>query len=170
MDAVTETGVRPRQLGLAYIEADKVLPLIKKEPHVFDLVEKACGFSGDRFDAYAVVQACAGADPNWHPQLWIAGFSGGGEKPTLDSVAITLISNFTTGLRVFEVALVAGESAQSWLQFEDVFVAFAKRQGCSRIQMIGRRGWQRLLPKYWRESARMFERHIDLGEGPDGPN
>jgi hypothetical protein len=166
MDAVVESGARPRTLGLALIPAEEV----RKVAHlVRSLVENACKFSGGRFDPDEVIAACAGENPNWKAQLWISGYSGGGEPTTLDSIAVTQISIFSTGLRVLEVALVAGRDAHSWLQYEDRFVDWAAKQGCTRMQMIGRRGWAKVLSRPWRESARMFERVIEA-RGADGAN
>jgi len=162
MDAITETRPRPRTLGLAWIPPEKVLAIA---PKVMDLVERACEYSGGRFDPVSTLQACAGADPNRHWQLWIAGYSGGDEPPTMDSIAVTAITVYPTGLKLLEMILVAGENARSWLQFEDFVAAWAKREGCQRLQALGRRGWSRTLPKHWRQSAVIYEREIGVIDG-----
>lgn len=146
-----------RKLGFALVPTERVGLFA---PLVMEKLRAACEFSGGRFMAEYVLAACAGQDPGWSAQLWVAGHFGHGVKPTLEAVAVTCISNYPTGLRVLEVVLVAGEN-RAWLQFEDEFIAWAREQGCQRIQQIGRRGWARTLSDAWKQSAVMFERDIE---------
>ena len=162
MDAITETRTRPRTLGLAWIPPEKVLALA---PKVMDLIERACEYSGGRFDPISTLQACAGVEPNRQWQLWIAGYTGGDEPPTMDSIAITAITVYPTGLKLLEMILVAGDGARAWLQFDDFVADWARKQGCERVQAFGRRGWSRTLPKSWRQSTVIFEREIGIDNG-----
>lgn len=149
-----------RQLAYAYVPPEAVERVAGL---VYPFLQRACEFSGGRFTPESVLPATAALDPNWQAQLWIAGRFGGGEPPTLEAVAVTCVSAYSTGLKVLEVVLIAGEN-RAWLQFEEEFARWARDQGCQRIQQIGRRGWARTLSDKWKQSAVLFERDLTDGQ------
>lgn len=146
----------PRRASLAQIPPDRVRAFA---PKTLALVLRACAYSGDRFDPETVYAACANELDWLKMQMWVWGHTGGGQPATAEAVAITCISTFGTGLRVLEIVLVAGQDAKAWLEFEDKLAAWALKEGCERMQVIGRKGWAKNLP-HWREAARMYERVI----------
>lgn len=160
MQTDTDTAQRPaetpRRASLAQIPPDRVRAFA---PKTLPLVLRACAYSGGRFDPETVYAACA-YELDWlRMQMWVWGHTGGGQPASAEAVAITCLSTFGTGLKVLEIVLVAGQDAKGWLEFEDKLAAFALAEGCTRMQVIGRKGWGRNLP-HWKESARMFERVI----------
>lgn len=161
MNMDTQTQDKPpRTLSFSIVPPEKLRESEAFVRWVYPLVEKACSFSDGRFEPMSVLEGCAGLNPDWHAQLWIAGYRGGGEAPSIEAVAVTTVSTYASGLKVLEVVLVAGENAKGWVTFEDEFVTWAQRQGCEKIQMIGRKGWQRQLGEAWRVAAWMMEREV----------
>lgn len=161
MDTETAPSPRcaPRRRHLQIVPPDAVARVLAVMPHIRQLMVDACEWSDGRYEPQDVLNACAGEDPHWTPQLWITGHSGGGAAPTLDAIAVTELAAYRTGLKALHVILVAGREAKAWLEFEGEFETWAAREGCSKLQMIGRRGWARTLP-HWTLRAYMLERDI----------
>ncbi len=147
----------PRRRSLARVPPSQVM---RFAPRYFDLLSKACEWSGGRFEPHATLKACAEEDARL--QLWIFGERGGGVEPSIDAIAVTAINSYLTGMKTLEVILVGGQGARDWLPFEDDLAAFALSQGCSRLECFGRRGWAKTLP-HWRPSYQLFERVITPG-------
>ena len=62
------------------------------------------------------------------------------------------------GLRVY----AAAGSLEDVMTLQPELEDLAKREGCSKLIMIGRLGWRRVLPKYgWRETMVVFERPLE---------
>jgi len=165
----TATQDKARTMSFALVPADRLRASEALQRWVFPLLEKACSYSDGRFEPETVLASCAGLNPRWHPQLWTAGYLRQGDQPaTIEAVAVTAITTYASGMRVLEVILVGGENAKGWMTFENKFAEWAAREGCSKIQMIGRKGWAKTLSGAWREAARMFERDVpelDAAEG-----
>ena len=73
----------------------------------------------------------------WH--LWILGNND-------DALAITSLQAFPTGLKEYNVGLVAGKNMESWL--EPAFNTFKKHAvelGCKYVTGQGRKGWVRTI-------------------------
>lgn len=47
--------------------------------------------------------------------------------------------------KVCNIAYVGGEGLTKWLYFVDDFISWCNAQGCSRVEGIGRIGWERVL-------------------------
>lgn len=75
--------------------------------------------------------------------------------PRKDSGTVTEIVVYPKG-PVLNVFLAAGDLDDVLALVPDM-KTFAKAQGCSRITCIGRRGWERVLPKHgWRITGTAF--------------
>jgi len=135
-----------------------------------ELVEKACEFSGGRFEPDAVLAACSGQNPKLNWQMWLvfdpkASLEDFGER--VKAFAVTSLSRYPTGLLVGEVILIAGRGHSSeWLHYVDNLKHWADANGADRLQFIGRRGFQRMLGPEWRQAATMYE--FDLKDKADG--
>lgn len=137
-----------------------------------DLVEKACAFSGGRFQPQGVLDACAGKNPKLNWQMWLvfdpnAKPDDFGER--VKAMAVTCLAQYPTGLLMGEVILIAGRGkSEEWLPYVDVLKDWARANGADRLQFIGRRGFQRLLGPEWKSAATMYE--FDLKEAGHGLN
>jgi len=58
---------------------------------------------------------------------------------------VTEIRNYPTGLRTFNIMLLGGFSREKWLHLWPEMAGWAKAQGCTRAEMVGRKGWTRAL-------------------------
>lgn len=143
-------------------------------PHVRDLVEKACAFSNGRFDPASVFENCAGLNQAHKWQLWVVfdpeGATDENFKDHVKAVTVTSLNVYPTGQKVAETILIGGKGpSEEWLHYFDTLKAWAKANGASRIQFIGRRGWQRSMKSLginWKPVATMFECDLEEANGP----
>jgi hypothetical protein len=61
---------------------------------------------------------------------------------------------------VLTVVLMGGEQSNLWLHLEPVVADYARARGCVKMQLIGRRGWSRVL-KHWRQVAVVMENDLE---------
>lgn len=83
-------------------------------------------------------------------QLWIA---------RDDAIRVAVITKIRRGGRVCEIWLIGGENPGSWLHFLQVIETAARERGCGKMELIGRVGWERLLPDY-RRTAIVLEKAL----------
>lgn len=81
--------------------------------------------------------------------LWIVLSGDGGG---IASAATTIIYASATGKRC-RIAACGGAGVRDWIGAIADIEAFAKAEGCTEIELEGRRGWQRLLPDYQARSV-----------------
>jgi hypothetical protein len=146
-------------------------------PHILDLVEKACAFSNGRFDPSSVFENCAGMNAAHKWQLWVvfdraavaANKDDQGFGAHVKAVTVTSLNVYPTGQKVAETILIGGKGpSEEWLHYFDTLKAWAKANGASRIQFIGRRGWQRSMKTLginWKPVATMFECDLEEADG-----
>ncbi len=75
-------------------------------------------------------------------QLWVV-------KRDNDYIAaiVTMIYTTQSGLKVGEITLAGGSEHDSWDHFPDGVGEWFKLHGCKYIDIIGRKGWERLYSK-----------------------
>lgn len=73
-----------------------------------------------------------------------------------NSILATRIMTYDTGLKTLLVELAAGDLAEV-LDAEELMMEIAKHNGCTRLDMVGRKGWERPL----REAGWKF-RHVSM--------
>ena len=79
-----------------------------------------------------------------HYQLWLAYSSN-----NLDGIALSNIESWDNGTKTLFVEGCAGKSAQIHIeQAMQSIEAYARDNGCADINVIGRKGWVKLLPAY----------------------
>lgn len=100
------------------------------------LLIKAIEWSGDWTESMVIAALATGS-----AQLWI------GEDDAVRCGVVTCLSRTARGL-VCEIWLMGGEDRHRWLHFLETIEAAARAHGCVAIELIGRRGWARLLPEY----------------------
>jgi hypothetical protein len=77
-------------------------------------------------------------------QLWVAYDK---EKQEVLSGAVTEVAVFSTR-KVGRVLLAAGRNLNQWKAFMGRLEEWARAEGCSAIEIIGRPGWGRVYPDY----------------------
>ncbi len=142
-------------------------------PHIMDLLDKACRFSNGRFDPPAVLERCAGLNQRDTWQLWVVfspdNATDANFKEHVKAITVTSLNMYPTGEKVAETILIGGKGpSEDWLGYFDELKAWAKANGASRIQYIGRRGWQRTMKSLgieWKPVATMFECELEAKDG-----
>jgi hypothetical protein len=77
----------------------------------------------------------------------------------LSAVFVTDIDRDFASGPVLTVVLMGGEQSNLWLHLEPVVADYARARGCTKMMLIGRRGWSRVL-KHWRQAAVVLERDL----------
>lgn len=114
-------------------------------PDVRQLLVPAIEWAGEKNEAEVVAELASGM-----AQLWI------GEDRTVHCAVVTCLSRSARGL-ICEIWLMGGRDRSRWLHFIHRIEQEARRRGCIAIELIGRRGWARVLPEY-RTKAIVLER------------
>jgi hypothetical protein len=73
--------------------------------------------------------------------LWLA-WSG-----RIDAAATTILTQTDTR-KVCVLTACGGRDMRRWLELLEQIEAYARAEGCSRIRIFGRKGWQRMLENY----------------------
>jgi hypothetical protein len=73
--------------------------------------------------------------------LWLA-WSG-----RLEAAAVTEVADTIAG-RVCCIVACGGRDRARWLGLRAELEAYARRAGCARMRIYGRKGWLRVLPDY----------------------
>ena len=96
-------------------------------------------------------------------QLWVAM-----EGETLYGAAITYLRVYPRMKTVF-IGWLGGAESDRWLdQFDAAIQRWGRENGCSRLELAGRKGWQRMALKYGaRFQSVVMEKEIEYGPGQD---
>ena len=157
------------KLIVEQVAPDLIGPVSK---HIMPLLEKACAYSGGRFYAQQVLENCAGINKQNVWYLWLVINADkefdGPLSERVKAITVTCLSDYPTGLRVAETLLIGGNGpSDEWLHYVDVLESWALKNGATRMQFIGRKGFQRKLGDRWKPAATMFE--CDIGDREYGP-
>ena len=141
--------------------------------HVMPLLEKACAYSNGRFDTSSALERCAGMNQRDIWQLWVVFDPEHATHETfgdhVKAVACTSLNKYPTDELVAEVILIGGKGpSEEWLPYFETLNAWARHNGASRIQYIGRRGWQRSMRALgvdWKPIATMYECELEVPDG-----
>lgn len=106
-------------------------------PQVLGLIERALAESDGGHSAEDVRDACKAGDA----QLW-CGFGSDG----LELIMVTEIRR-RPRLKAMRIWLMAGSDAPEWIAERSAAIEeWAASAGCSRLEMVGRKGWLKRLP------------------------
>lgn len=90
--------------------------------------------------------------------LWYATDSGG----TIRAILVASIHSYPAS-RACQVWVVAGSLPDNWSAFLTYLEHWARAQGCSRLSLYGRPGWERKLRRLgWGVRSVWMERELDL--------
>ncbi len=85
-----------------------------------------------------------------------------GEADTLETVIITKVREYRSGLRVLAIDYMAGKMEEFMPDFHQL-EALAREHRCHRIQVEGRPGWARVLGEDWTEVSRLISKEVNYG-------
>lgn len=122
---------------------EQAWPLVEK------FVEDAVRHAGGRFTAEDIRKFCL----NGQMQLWLVLDDG-----QATAVVLTEIVNYPQKKSCRIVGL-AGHNMHKWLNLRIHIDEWAKRNGCQKMEIIGREGWARLFPDWSRKT--FLEKDLD---------
>jgi len=106
-------------------------------PHVSPLLKAACHRTG--LNAFSDIEADIVAGRSL---LWVA-WNG----QAIESAAATILINSGSG-KVCIITACGGSDMKRWLPLIGQIENYARREGCARIRIYGRKGWLRVLDGY----------------------
>ena len=106
-------------------------------PHVRRLLKAACRRT--EVNAFADIEADI---LSGRSLLWLA-WNG----RAIEAAAATILINSDVG-RVCIITVCGGREMKRWLPLLAEIEAYAKREGCTRVRIFGRKGWLRVLDGY----------------------
>jgi hypothetical protein len=109
-------------------------------PHVSHLLKGACRRT--RLNAFEDVEADILAGRSL---LWVA-WNG----RAIESAAATILINSESG-KVCIITVCGGSDMKRWLPLIGQIENYARREGCARVRIYGRKGWLRVLDGYEQE-------------------
>ncbi len=128
-----ETAV-PMQL--IYIPAEHIAGLWDQIlPFVPTIIER----SGGRISLDTLADSLLRGDR----QMWIV-WDGANVK----AVVGTDIGTLPTGLKVCTIQFATGDNSNAWIHLIHEIEDWAVKNGCTKLDMWARKGWQRKLPDY----------------------
>lgn len=122
-----------------------VLDLVPREslaaawPHVSRRIQSFVERSNGRATMETVAQRLASRE--W--QLWLVG-----NPDTVCGCVLTHAYLADSGMKICEILGCMGDDATQWLYLLDEIEAWAKENGCHRMQAWSRKGWAKRLPDY----------------------
>lgn len=106
-------------------------------PHVSPLLKAACRRT--RLNAFEDIEADILAGRSL---LWMA-WNG----RAIESAAATILINSESG-NVCIITVCGGSNMERWLPLIGQIESYARREGCARVRIYGRKGWLRVLDGY----------------------
>ena len=116
---------------------------------VKDLIQKACDYS----DGFADAEDFKKWLEQGTMQLWVAWDN---EEKKVRCVCITEVKQYPK-YKVCSCKITTGNSFKQWVDFMDYVMEWAKEEGCRKMEIHTRPGWERILkPKGF------FKTHVQL--------
>jgi hypothetical protein len=116
---------------------------------VKDLIQKACDYS----DGFADAEDFKKWLEQGTMQLWVAWDN---EEKKVRCVCITEVKQYPK-YKVCGCKITTGNSFKRWVDFMDYVMEWAKEEGCRKMEIHTRPGWERVLkPKGF------FKTHVQL--------
>ena len=120
---------------------------------VKDLIQKACEYS----DGFADAENFKEWLEQGTMQLWVAWDN---EKKKVICVCITEIKQYPK-YKVCGCKITTGNSFKKWVDFMDYVMEWAKEEGCRKMEIHTRPGWERILkPKGFIKTHVQLERML----------
>ena len=121
-------------------------------PTAYPLLAEAIERSNGRYTEATVYRDCLAGQYS----LWLILESG------LIGALVTQIVVWPSGLREGMFVVVGGENHQAWVPLLREIEKWIKSQGCSRISVCGRPGWEREIGKLpgWKKTGVEMEKDL----------
>ena len=120
---------------------------------VKDLIQKACEYS----DGFADAENFKEWLEQGTMQLWVAWDN---EKKKVICVCITEVKQYPK-YKVCGCKITTGNSFKKWVDFMDYVMEWAKEEGCRKMEIHTRPGWERILkPKGFIKTHVQLERML----------
>ena len=116
---------------------------------VKELIQKACDYS----DGFADAEDFKKWLEQGTMQLWVAWDN---EEKKVRCVCITEIKQYPK-YKVCGCKITTGSSFNKWVDFMDFVMEWAKQEGCRKMEIHTRPGWERVL-----KSKGFFKTHVQL--------
>jgi len=133
-------------MHLVQVPPDAVIngesPLQTMWPLVAPLVQKAVDYS----DGKTTLEETGDDLMAKRKQLWVVV----NEERAIVAAAVTSLQKFRSGLFLATIILLGGEGGnlKEILELRSEFEAWAKTEGCNRVDIMTRKGWAPKLPDY----------------------
>lgn len=124
------------ELLLSQVPAERIL-------ETFSVVAPLFQRTIDRMDSMVTLETLLGTLLLGDSQLWIAHE----EDDEVIGACVTSLHH-SGGSRFCSIDIAGGRDVRRWKDFIHDIEAWARREGCTRMQIPGRLGWQRLLKGY----------------------
>ena len=106
-------------------------------PHVVPLLMAACRRTG--LNAFADIEA---GILTGRSLLWLAW-----DGQAIAAAAATILISSEIG-KVCIITVCGGSNMKRWLPLIEEIEAYARREGCTRVRIFGRKGWGKVLEGY----------------------
>lgn len=93
--------------------------------------------------------------------LWVA---WDGESPDVEAAAVTEIQR-TEWRKFCVIVACAGAHMDRWIHLLDTIEDYARGEECTAVRLLGRNGWEKMLPAYRRKRI-VLEKIIGNGRCP----
>ena len=118
---------------------------------VKDLIQKACDYS----DGFADAEDFKKWLEQGTMQLWVAWDN---EVKKVKCVCVTELRQYPK-YKVCDCKITTGTNFKSWVDFMDLVMKWAQKQGCKKMEIFTRPGWERILkPKGFVKTHVQLER------------
>ena len=108
-------------------------------PEIADLVAGVVERSRGRYSNRGVAQHLMSGD--WH--LWVVGVDG-----EIRAIVATELYRDVSGIKCCTIRFCTGRGSETWTHLLEQIEAWARADGCVRMDMIARKGWAKRLPDY----------------------
>jgi hypothetical protein len=148
--------MRLRLVLTTHLSADQMAPYW---PGIIACLEKYCARYPHDESVDNIIRQCAAG----RRQLWMVL----DEKDEVVLAPVTeIVTVDATGAARFVFVEVGGSRAREAMPLITEMEAWARAQGCTEFDFVGRRGWERLLAPYgYRPEAVIYRKRIPHAEG-----
>tara|TARA_R100001015_G_C4606524_1_gene161594 strand:- start:869 stop:1285 length:417 start_codon:yes stop_codon:yes gene_type:complete len=123
-------------------EVDKIWPMAEK--YITDACKSHGGYNASDIKQFLKSGAM---------QLWVALAT---ENKKVICVCVTEIRKYPN-FSVCDLRIAIGQDFNRWVDFMDTICAWAKKNGCRKMEIFARPGWERIL-----KNKKFFKTHVQL--------
>jgi len=137
----TESSASPISVSLYSVQPDAFYDEKVRE-YLCDMIAPALRPMEERYSPEHIIDECS----KGNMQMWLAAAEGEGFHENRAAM-VTEILEYPRR-RVCSVLFLAGEKMESWLHLYRELEHWAIQNGCSEIEVLGRKGWERVMGQF----------------------